>query len=280
VEETSLSPQIIVRDLKTRFIGQKVIYYPSLNSTMDAAKKEALWGAPAGTVVVAEEQTAGKGRLQRTWISPKGGISLSVILRPNLEYLPYMIMIASLAVCKSIIKLTGLQPRIKWPNDIQINDKKISGILIENDIRQSSLRHTIIGIGMNVNLRVADYPEIAPLATSLSDLTGKVIPRAEVIRQLLIEMENLYLSLPQKETIFEDWKNHLTTLGQNVEAHMGQQVFHGIAESVSPDGSLFLRQIDGKLIRIIAGDVTLKPNGDTQALTQDLPPESQTSQFD
>lgn len=269
MEETNLSPEIIVRDLKTRFIGQKVIYYPSINSTMEAARKEALWGAPAGTVVIAEEQTAGKGRLQRNWISPRGGISLSVILRPNMEYLPYMVMIASLAVCKAITGLTSLQPRIKWPNDIQINEKKISGILIENDIRQNSLRHTIIGIGINANLRVADYPEIASLATSLSDLTGKSFPRADVVRQLLIEMESLYLSLPQKETIFEEWKNNLNTLGQTVEAHMGQQIYQGIAESVSPDGSLLLRQKDGKLIKIIAGDVTLKTNGDMQPLTQD-----------
>ena len=279
MEEIGLSPEIIVRDLKTRFIGQKVIYYPTINSTMEAAKKEALWGAPAGTVVIAEEQTAGKGRLQRFWLSPKGGLAISIILRPNLEFLPNMIMLASLAVANSIRVVTSLKPQIKWPNDVLINEKKVCGILIENDLRQNSLRHTVIGIGINVNMNVSDYPEIASLATSLSDQTGKVISRVDLVRQLLTEMDALYQYLPQNEIIFEHWKNNLITLGQNVEAHMGDHIYRGMAESVYPDGSLLLRQKDRSYIKIIAGDVTLNSNQAAIPLTRDSPPESPSALF-
>src|SRR5450759_337001 len=145
MDNNILNPELIQRDLPTRFIGQKIIYYPSLTSTMDAAKKEALWGAEAGTVVLAGEQTAGRGRLQRSWLSPVGGLAFSVILRPNLSYLPYMVMLASLAVTYGIRSLTGLKPQIKWPNDVLIGEKKICGILIENDIRKNILKHMVIG---------------------------------------------------------------------------------------------------------------------------------------
>jgi BirA family biotin operon repressor/biotin-[acetyl-CoA-carboxylase] ligase len=114
---------------------------------MDSARKEAQWGAEAGTVILADEQTSARGRLRRTWYSPKGGLCFSVILRPNIDYLPYMIMLASLAVTYSIRIITGLKPQIKWPNDVLIREKKVCGILIENDIRKNVLRHMVIGIG-------------------------------------------------------------------------------------------------------------------------------------
>jgi BirA family transcriptional regulator, biotin operon repressor / biotin---[acetyl-CoA-carboxylase] ligase len=257
MEDNNLSPDKITRGLKTRFIGQRVIYFPTLNSTMEAAKREAIWGAPAGTVVIADEQTAGKGRLQRSWISPRGGLAMSVILRPNLDYLPYMIMLSSLAVARGIEAVTGLRPQIKWPNDVLINEKKVCGILIENDIRKNNLVYTVIGIGINVNLHVTDFPEIASFATSLSDTLGKPVSRSDIARQILVEMEKLYQALPQGESIFGQWRDRLVTLGQNVKVTMGETVLFGTAESVEKDGSLILRDEDFNLIKIVAGDVTL-----------------------
>jgi BirA family transcriptional regulator, biotin operon repressor / biotin---[acetyl-CoA-carboxylase] ligase len=267
MEETSLSPELIVRDLPTRFIGQKVIYYPALKTTMEAAKKEAQWNSPAGTVIIAEEQTAGRGRLQRRWTSPRGGLTFSVILRPNMEYLPSMVMIASLAVVRGIEIVTGLKPQIKWPNDVLIREKKVAGILIENEIRQNSLKYCIIGIGINVNVHIPDYPEIASLATSLSDQTGQIVPRLDLVRQLLIEMEALYMELSQNNLIFDQWKNRLITLGQKVEIQIGEHIYRGTAETVHPDGSLDLRQKDNSLYKVFAGDVRL--DGDTSPLTPD-----------
>jgi BirA family transcriptional regulator, biotin operon repressor / biotin---[acetyl-CoA-carboxylase] ligase len=257
VEENSLSPDLITAGLPTHFIGQKVIFFPSLDSTMEAARREAIWGAPAGTIVVAEEQTAGRGRLKRSWLSPRGGLTFSVILRPNLEYLPYLVMISSLAAAAAIENVTGIRSQIKWPNDVLISDKKVGGILIENDIRKNSLAFSVIGIGLNVNIRIQDYPEISSIATSLSDQTGVIVSRLDILRQLLIEMEKLYRQLPQSDYIFKQWKNRLVTLGQNVQASQGNAVYNGTVESVAPDGSLLLRTADGDLIKILAGDVTL-----------------------
>lgn len=257
MEEKDLSPELIVRDLGTRFIGQKVIHYPVLDSTMNAARMEAQWGAEAGTIIIADEQTAGRGRLQRSWLSPKGGLAFSVILRPNFDYLPYIVMLASLAVSYSIQGITDLNPQIKWPNDVLIKEKKVCGILIENDIRKNSLKYTVVGIGLNVNLHVPDFAEIAPIATSLSDEAGKEVSRLAILRQILIEMERLYLSLPHSEIILEQWKSRLITLGQRVQVNLGNEVCQGIAESVTRDGSLILRRNDGSLTKIEVGDVNV-----------------------
>ncbi len=258
MDNNILIPDLIQRDLPTRFIGQKIIYYPSLTSTMDAAKKEALWGAEAGTVVLAGEQTAGRGRLQRSWLSPAGGLAFSVILRPNISYLPYMVMLASLAVTYGIRSLTGLKPQIKWPNDVLIGDKKVCGILIENDIRKNILHHMIIGIGINVNFQVDMHPEIASIATSLSDQLCRQVPRSEVLRAVLVEMDRLYLDLPQGERLLNQWKNNLVTLGLQVQVNLGDRIYTGLAESVTDDGSLMIRGKDGHLVKIIAGDVMLR----------------------
>jgi BirA family transcriptional regulator, biotin operon repressor / biotin---[acetyl-CoA-carboxylase] ligase len=255
--EKELSPDLIVRDLNTRFIGQRVLYYSTLDSTMNAAQREAKWGAEAGTIVITDEQTAGRGRLRRSWLSPKGGLAFSIILRPNIDYLPYMIMLSALAVSQSIQEITGLKTQIKWPNDVLVKEKKVAGILIENDIRQNILKYTIIGIGINVNLHIPDYAEIASIATSLSDETGKEVSRLEILRQVLIETERLYLLLPRNDIIQEKWKERLVTLGQKVQVNLGDRICYGVAESVARDGSLLLRQSDGSTLRISVGDVSV-----------------------
>jgi len=258
MEQNELSPRLILQNLKTRFIGQKIIYYPVISSTMDAARTEAQWGSVAGTIILAGEQTEGKGRLQRKWISTRGNLSFSLILRPNIDLVPGLIMMASLAVASTIEKLTGLKTQIKWPNDVLIKDKKVSGILIQNEIFRSNLKYSIIGIGINVNLHVKDYPEIAPLATSLSDELGKELSLTEVICHLLTEIETLYEKLPERDYLYHQWKSRMYILGQNIYLYQGDQVIPGRAESVGKDGSLIMRNQEGKLIRILAGDVSLR----------------------
>ena len=257
--ENSLSPASITRDLETRFVGQRVIYYPSLTSTMEVAKQEAARrGAAEGTVILADEQTAGKGRLERVWLSPRGNIALSVILYPSLSYLPSLIMLASLAVVHSIEAATGLKSQIKWPNDVLIDGRKVCGILIESNVQGSTVKYAIIGIGINVNLRLADFPEILPIATSLSDELGRDVSRLSVIRCLLVEIERLYLALSAGGSIYQEWRDSLVTLGRRVRVKTGQATYEGVAESVASDGSLLLRGLDGSLTRIVAGDVTLR----------------------
>ena len=256
--ENSLSPASITNNLETHFVGQRVIYYPSLTSTMEAAKREAQQGATEGTVIIADEQTAGKGRIKRVWLSPKGNIALSVILYPGIAYLPSLIMLASLAVVHSIEAVTSLKSQLKWPNDVLINGKKVCGVLIESNVRGDRVDYAIIGIGVNVNLRLYDFPEIQPTATSLSDELGRDVSRLNVIRRLLVEIERLYLALAAENSIYEEWRDSLVTMGRRVQVKSGKTIYEGIAESVARDGGLLLRHSDGSLSKIVAGDVTLR----------------------
>mgnify|MGYP001128904962 CR=1 FL=1 len=256
--ENNLSPASITYNLGTRFVGQRIIYYPSLTSTMKVAKREAQRGAAEGTVIIADEQTAGRGRKKRLWLSPKGNIALSIILYPSAVYLPTLIMLASLAVVYSIESVTGLKPQLKWPNDVLINGKKVCGILVESEVRGSRVGYAVIGIGVNVNLRLSDFPELLPVATSLSDEMGREISLVEVIRHLLVELERLYLTLPSGGSIYQQWRERLVTLGRRVEVRWGKTIYAGIAESVARDGGLLLRSSDGSLTKIVAGDVTLR----------------------
>jgi BirA family biotin operon repressor/biotin-[acetyl-CoA-carboxylase] ligase len=218
---------------------------------MDVAKRKAQQGTIEGTVVIAEEQTAGKGRIKRPWLSPKGNIALSIILYPSLAYLSSLIMVASLAVVHCIEKVTGLKSQIKWPNDVLVNGKKVCGILIESDVRGNIVDYAIIGIGININLRLSDFPGISPTATSLSDELGKEVSRLDVVRQLLVETERLYLALQAGESVYQEWRDNLATLGKKVSVKWGKTRHEGIAESVASDGSLLLRQSNGSLTKIV-----------------------------
>ncbi len=253
--EDSLLPASITDNLGTHFIGQKVIHYASLTSTMEVAKREAQHGAAEGTVIIAEEQTAGRGRIKRTWLSPKGNIALSVILYPSLEHLPSLIMLVSLAVVYSIETVVALKPQLKWPNDVLINGRKVCGVLIESDVSENKVNCAIIGIGVNVNLGLSASPDLVLTATSLSDELGRYVSRLDIVRQLLIELERLYLTLPMEGSIYEQWRGRLVTLGTKVCVKSGKTTYEGIAESVTEDGSLLLRHSSGSLTKIVAGDV-------------------------
>ena len=254
----SLSVASITHNLDTRFIGREIVYYPRVTSTNELAKEKAKQGALEGTVVIAGEQTAGRGRRQRIWLSPKGSIALSVILYPRLGNLPSLIMLASLAVVRSIEAITSLKPRIKWPNDVLVSGRKICGILVESEVRGSKVDYAVIGVGVNVNLKASNLPEILPEATSLSDELGRDVSIPGLIRRLLVEVEGLYLTLQSGGSIYEEWRDSLVTLGKEVSVESGGSKYTGISESVARDGSLLLRHPDGSLTRIVAGDVTLR----------------------
>jgi BirA family transcriptional regulator, biotin operon repressor / biotin---[acetyl-CoA-carboxylase] ligase len=259
-----LSAGAVSSDLHTEIIGRHVEYFPVLSSTMDAARELVRKGVSEGTAVIAEEQTAGRGRLARTWLTPQGNIALSVVLFPRLAQLPEMIMLAALGVVQSIENVTGLKPGIKWPNDILLNGKKVCGILLETDARLTQgeqVAYVIIGIGINVYLQPDDFTEIASTATSLSVAAGKDVSRLAVVRALLQAMDSLYIGLNSGQSLYEKWRTRLVNLGQAVSVTSVDSVYEGIAESVERDGSLFVRCCDGELKRVVAGDVTLKNDG-------------------
>ena len=251
-------PASITGKLDTRFIGQKIIYFPQLSSTMDVARSEAWQGAAEGTVIIAGEQTSGRGRVKRLWLSPPGNIALSVILYPDVSYLPYLIMIASLAVVYSIGKVAGLKAGIKWPNDILIDGKKVCGILIENEVRGEKTARAIIGIGINVSLGELKIQGSSIPVTSLEKEVQVNIVKTDLINNLLVEMERLYLCLPNGREIFEDWQKKLVTLGKKVVVRTGSETLEGIADSVDESGALMLKFDDGSTTTVVAGDVTLR----------------------
>jgi BirA family biotin operon repressor/biotin-[acetyl-CoA-carboxylase] ligase len=212
--------------------------------------------ATGGTVIIAGEQTAGKGRLKRPWLSPQGSIALSIILRPDIATLPCLMMIASLAVVHAIEAVAAVKADIKWPNDVLIGGKKVGGILIENEVKANKAVYSIAGIGINVDLNTADYPEISATATSLMSRSDPDF-RVKIIQSLLGEFERLYLKLPDSKFIYEAWRSRLITLGKKVRAASGSIIIEGIADSVDETGALSIRQPDGSLVRVVAGDVTL-----------------------
>lgn len=225
---------------------------------MDVARKTVNEGASEGTVVVAEEQTAGRGRFQRRWLSPPGSsISLSIILHPALAELPQINMVASLAVVQSIEKIAGLEPVIKWPNDVLLNDKKVSGILIENILEGSNVKAAIVGIGINVKLDPSSFSEVSATATSLSTESGREISKWEILYSLLEEFEQIYLEVKYGKSIYERWLARVETLGKSVHVKWGDVVEEGYVESINTDGSLVLKRPDGSLITMVAGEVTL-----------------------
>ena len=216
-EDISISA--VNKALKTRIIGKKIIYHRSLGSTMVEARREAEMGAKEGTVIIAGEQTEGRGRLKRKWLSPQGNIALSILLYPEIPGLPYLIMIASLAAARAIVTSTGLPTEIKWPNDVLTGGKKAGGILIETKVSGNKVEYAVIGIGINTALKVTDYDEIAETAVSLGKDTGKDI-RPQIIASLLNEFERLYLILPNGKPIYEAWRDKLVTLGKKVKAEV------------------------------------------------------------
>ena len=253
----TLSADAVAQGLNTQVVGRNVLYYPSLTSTMDIARQGALAGAAEGTVVIAGRQTAGRGRLKRAWFAPTGNIALSVILYPRAPDLPSLVMLASLGAVHAIRAVTGITGAIKWPNDVLIDGRKVCGILIETSVQRDTVAYAVIGIGVNVSLVPADFPEIAATAASLSALAGEEISRVTLTRELLRQLDRLYVGVRQGDSVFEEWRASLVTLGQTVRVKSAEDTRDGLAEAVDRDGTLLLRSPDGKLTRIFAGDVTL-----------------------
>jgi BirA family biotin operon repressor/biotin-[acetyl-CoA-carboxylase] ligase len=259
MRQDDLSPSALSRELKTKTIGCNILYHPKVSSTMDIAKQAAKDGATEGTVVIADHQTAGRGRLNREWLAPPhSSLLLSIILHPEPETLNRLTMVACLAVARSIEKVTGLKPAIKWPNDVLIGGRKVSGILSEADISGDSVSYAIMGIALNVNLDVTAIPEIAETATSLRMELGREVPRQKVLVALLNESDLLYAALRSGEPIHQQWRERLETLGRRVTVRCGDEVQQGYAEDVDEDGNLLLRHNDGSLSTLAAGDVTLR----------------------
>lgn len=253
--------QTIRAGLPTSVVGHKIYVYQTLTSTMDEALKLARAGADDGTVVIANMQTAGKGRFQRKWLSEPGAcILLSLILKPTVDELPNLNMCISLAILRAIRRYPGVRGTIKWPNDIKVNDLKLCGTLLDSYFNKNKLEFAIVGIGLNVNMDVKKYSEIATLATSLSTVAGEEVSRLKVLHCLLEELDVNYRESKQNVSFFSEWRSHISTIGQQVNVRTAGKTLSGVAEGVNEQGELLLRGNDGLLHNLNSGEVSLSAN--------------------
>jgi BirA family biotin operon repressor/biotin-[acetyl-CoA-carboxylase] ligase len=260
--EAPLSADVLARGLGTRVLARRVVYHKRVGSTNDIAKQLADAGEPEGTLVIADEQSGGRGRVGRTWIAPaRSSILMSLILRPALapHQLARVTMAIALGACEGIRAATGLDAQIKWPNDILLNGKKCAGILAEGEIVGNQVEYVVVGLGVNVNFSAALVAGIPPDATTIADQLGKPFPRAPLTQFVLAKIEHYYLQLRAGENLRAEWTARLVTLHQRVRVHTPWGVEGGLAVDVDDDGALLLRRADGSLARLSAGDVTLSP---------------------
>lgn len=253
----------IAENLGTRLIGRHIRWHDTLPSTNDLAASLAEIQVPEGTVIVAEEQTAGRGRLGRPWASPRGGIWLSVILRPQLPLpqAPLIGLAAATAVARAIRATTGLLARVKWPNDVLVEGRKVVGVLVEAG---PGAEWVIVGIGINANVPRAALPEGTGYpATSLEEVLGHPVDRGILVRALLRELERKYEALGAGGAlpIVRTWREMADTLGRVVRAETGGAVLEGVAEDIDDSGALLVRGRDGTVHRVIAGEITIREVG-------------------
>jgi len=257
-----LIPEEIIPILRTRSFGKKLVHRQAVDSTNNLAKEFAGRGEVEGTVIISEEQSSGKGRLERTWTSPQGGVWLSIILRPKVlpSEASRFTLLAAVSVAKAIEKL-GIEPEIKWPNDILIDGKKVCGILLELSAQPDKVDYLIIGFGINANVKKSKLPrESRARATTLAEVLGEKVNRQNLVADLLFELEKDYKHLMKGgwKDIKKEWTARSKMLRQKVELNTLQGVIEGEFVGVDESGAMRLRLPQGQVKTFAAGDVTVK----------------------
>jgi BirA family biotin operon repressor/biotin-[acetyl-CoA-carboxylase] ligase len=256
-------------ELGTRSIGKKIIFFEEIDSTNNRARLLAEEGAEDGTVVVALHQTAGKGRMGRTWDSATGkGIYLSVILKPDSSpaEMQKITIATATAVVSAIKKLTGMPALIKWPNDIILQGKKVCGILTEMNTELVRINYIIPGIGINYSQKRGDFPEeLQDKAISLTEYAGQNnmefnCSKLDIVRSFLKELDNLYFALLSGDSseIVAMWKKNSATLGKEVKIIHKDKELEGTAIDITDEGLLVVRFKDGRVEEISSGEVSVR----------------------
>ena len=249
---------------QTKVIGRDIRVFEETTSTNDVIEKLARDGVKEGVVVFAESQTKGRGRLGRKWMSPpRKGLWFSVLLRPELrpQEATQLTVASATALRRAIKSVTGLSAEIKWPNDLLIRGRKVVGILTEMSAEVDRIRHIILGIGVDVNHDVNEFPAgLRKVATSLKLASGKDICRAELATEILREIEVDYarIGAGEFEQVADEWETGCATIGKNISVQVGTRMIRGCAEALDDDGALLVRTEHGHLERITGGDVTLE----------------------
>lgn len=250
--------------LKTKFMGRHIHFEEVVSSTQKIAHSLAGDGAEEGTIVVADQQTGGRGRLARAWYSPKQtGIWMSMILRPKIPInkTPQLTLLTAVALIQAIEEVTGLTPEIKWPNDIMINGKKIVGILTELQAEADRVHSVIIGVGMNVNHTLDQFPEeLQAIATSIAEETGEPADRAQVIQAIMKNFEKLYTGylIHGFKPVKLLWESYAISLNKTLIARTLQGTIRGRAIGIDDEGVLLLETAEGKIEKIYSADIEIQ----------------------
>lgn len=251
----------IMADRAAGTIGRKIVYRSAIASTNTLAAELAQQGAAEGTVVTAEVQTGGKGRLGRTWISPRGSLAFSVILRPAVptHKAPLITLMGAVAATAAINERTGLAAGIKWPNDVLVDGLKVCGLLTEMSAEPDRIRHLVLGIGVNVNADLAELPaDVRERSTSLAAAAGGTLDRTGLLSEMLAQLDRWYqLFLADETALLGAWRGLNVTLGRRVSVSGAAGSFSGIARDIDKEGRLIVLLDDGTLQAVAAGDVTI-----------------------
>ena len=247
----------------TEFIGKTVYYYRIVDSTNSVAKDFAKKNKENGTIIISKTQSSGRGRNNHSWISPEGGLWMSIIFKPDisLDKIQYLTLIAGISLSKTINESFDLESKIKWPNDVYINDKKISGILTEGHITNHSVDYLILGIGVNINnTRLNLSQDLQKKVISLRDELNKEVNIPQFLNKFLVNLEKYYNMLVDNEfdKILDDWRQLTNTLGKIVEVKQLNETIIGEAYDINKDGSLIIKKENGEFRTILAGDCSIK----------------------
>lgn len=255
----------ILANLPEGFLWKdSILYFDTIDSTNTKAKQLAAQGASHGTVLIADSQTGGRGRLGRSFHSPAGkGIYLSVILRPqcHASALMHLTCAAGVAMCNAVESACRIRPGIKWTNDLVFGKRKLGGILTELSLDPTgNAAYAVVGIGINCGQAEADFPEdIRAIATSLQARIGNTVDRSRVIAAMLIALEEMSRKLlPQKAQIMEQYRLDCITVGQEISVVAGERIRHGAAVSVDDEGALLVRFSDGHTESVSSGEVSIR----------------------
>ena len=252
-------PWELARILHTSFVGKQLVFRETTDSTQNLAISLAGKPGSHGAVVIAEQQKSGRGRQKRKWLSPKGGVWLSLVLKPTIPtaritLLPF---VAALAACDAI-KAAGLDARLKWPNDVMISGKKVAGILLDISAEADQVNYAVIGIGINANVDSAAVSARLDgiKVTSISDELGHSVSRLDLTKSLLENLEQYYLEMDQRgpDAIIQKWKKNSDMLGHKIAVTQNGKTIQGVAADINGDGSLLLRTDHGD-ISLVSGDI-------------------------
>jgi BirA family biotin operon repressor/biotin-[acetyl-CoA-carboxylase] ligase len=262
-EEDRLRLDLLRDGLKNSFFGGNIVYRETLDSTNTLAKEMAGAGAPGGTVVLAEEQTAGRGRRGRSWLSPcKGNLFLSLLLRPALkpDQVFSLTMTLAVAAAEAVRELAHLATGIKWPNDLYVGHSKVAGVLTEFSTKNDAVEYVVLGLGLNVLWSPEADDGISSPATSILAETGERISRNHLLVRILLGFENLLTKVLAGDIAdcYRKWNDLSLVLGREVEIESEEGTVLGTAVRIDRDGTLILEDERGQQRRITNGDVSLR----------------------